>query len=163
MPDDHVWYGTGTSLTLVPLARGTLWVSPSEQGYVSLYLNNIFDESRLMVRITYNSVCGYSRGLARFAEAGWSEEAQQLAIVLCEDYIKWPRQWQIDGLLSYEQHSVDRNAVVRIHRFDGSVLTAMRAPNRISYWTGIRADWSPDGRWLTVGGFSLEPAARAGP
>ena len=43
------------------------------------------------------------------------------------------------------------------------LATAMRAPARISYWTGIRADWSPDGHWLTVGGHSLGPFWRATP
>ena len=163
LPDDHSIYGNPAAVPVVPTSRGMLWGSANEQGQVSLYVSESAGEPKLVAKFTQDLRRGDSDALATYGQPGWSREAQQLAIIVREHEVAWPRNVGIDGLFTVEQFGWDGGAHIRIHSFNGEFEKAVRSVARISYWTGIRADWSRDGHWLTVGGHSLGPFWRATP
>ena len=159
--DDFSRRGYSAIVPVIPTTRRMLWGSANEEGQVSLYISESDEEPRLVSRFTQDLGYGDFHAIAIHGQAGWSREAQQLAIIVREDEVMWPNSVRVDGLFTNERGTGEGGAQIRIHNLDGEFATAIRTLARINYWTGIRADWSPDGHWLTVGGHSLGSFWRA--
>lgn len=163
MPDDHAAYGSRAIVPVIATSKGMLWGSANDQGQVSLYISESVGEARLVSRFTQDIGWGDSHALAVYGLAGWSRETKQMTLIVREHDAPWPWRVGVDGLFTIGRGSWDGGAQIRVHDLDGRFVTAVRAPARISYLTGIRTDWSPDGQWLTIGGHPLGPFWRSSP
>ena len=145
--DDFSRRGYSAIVSVVPTSRGMLWGSANEQGQVSLYVSESAGEPRLVAKFTQDLRRGDSDALATYGQPGWSREAQQLAIIVREHEVAWPRNVGIDGLFTVEQFGWDA-ALIFVYTVSTGSSRKPSDPWRVSA-TGRESE--PIGRRMATG------------